>query len=77
MILLNSIKEMQYIQNTIDSVDVYIVVDENYNEQMNEIIMKKLHYSLGEDMKINIHKVDELHKESSGKCRFVINNLEV
>lgn len=72
---LNSIKEMQYIQNTIDTVDVYIVVDENYNESMNEIIMKKLHYSLGDDMEINIHKVPELHKEKSGKCRFIINNL--
>ena len=71
---LNSIKEMQYIQNTIDTVDVYIVVDNNYSESMNEIILKKLHYSLGDDMEINIHIVSELHKESSGKCRFVINN---
>ena len=73
---LNSIKEMQYIQNTIDTVDVYIVVDNNYSESMNEIILKKLHYSLGDDMEINIHKVPELRKEKSGKCRFIINNLE-
>ena len=74
---MNSIREMQYIQNSIDSVDVYIVVDENYDEDMNKIIMKKLYYSLGADMKINIHKVSELKKESSGKCRFIINNLDL
>lgn len=73
---LNSIQEMQYIQNTIDSVDVYIVADEKYDESMNAIILQKLHYSLGDDMNIYIHIVPELHKESSGKCRFVINNLD-
>ena len=72
---LNSIREMQYIQNSIDTVDVYIVVDENYDDSMNEIILKKLHYSLGDEMMINIHKVPELQKETSGKCRFVINNI--
>ena len=72
---LNSIQEMQYIQNTIDTVDVYIVVDKKYDESMNAIILKKLHYTLGNDMKIKIHIVPELHKESSGKCRFVINNI--
>lgn len=72
----NSVKSMQFIQNKIDSVDVYIVVDKHWNDNMNQIILDKLHYSLGESMKITIHKVNELQKDPSGKTRFIINNVQ-
>ena len=72
---MNSVKKMQFIQNDVDSVDVYIETDESYCEEMNGIILSKLHYSLGEDMEIRIHRVDSIEKDSSGKFRFIINRI--
>lgn len=71
----NCMKAMQFVQNEIDSLDVYLEVDDNYKESMNKIIEDKLHYSLGEKMKIRIHVVDSIKKEKSGKFRLIINNI--
>ena len=71
----NSVKAMQFIQEDADSVDVYLVTDENYDSKMNQIILDKLNYNLGNDMIYRIHLVDELHKDPSGKCRLIINKI--
>ena len=71
----NSIIAMQFIQNDINTVEVNIVADENYRDDMAQIIIDKLHYSLGNDVEIIVRRVQELIKESSGKTRFIINNI--
>jgi len=71
----SSIKAMQFIQDNIDEIKVLLEVDGNYNETMNKIIIDKLHYSLGDDMAINILVVDKIPKEESGKFRLIKNNL--
>lgn len=72
----NSVKLMQFVQNDLDSIDVYLETDENYKKEMNRIIEDKLHYSLGEDMQIRIHCVDHLTKDASGKLRLIVNNVK-
>ena len=72
---MNSVKKMQFVQNDIDSVDIYLETDSTYQEKMNKIILSKLHYSLGDDMEIRIHRVDNIAKDPSGKFRFVINRI--
>ena len=71
----NSIKSMQFVQNTADKVEIYICADERYQaDSMDRIIIDKLRYSLGEDMVFEIHRVSEIPKDPSGKYRLVINN---
>lgn len=72
----NSVKEMQFIQNRPDTIDIYIVADDNYSIIMDDIIQKKLHYSFGDDMNFVIHHVENIPRERSGKFRMVINNLK-
>ncbi len=71
---LNSVKAMQFIQNDFTSIDVYVEADCSYKEDMNQIIIDKLHYTLGSKMDVRVHIVDEIQKDKSGKFRFIINN---
>lgn len=72
---LNSVKKMKFIQNRIDEVDILLEVDNSYKNEMNKIIIDKLHYSLGNDMQFNIKIVDDIPKEPSGKYRLIENNI--
>ncbi len=71
---LNSVKAMQFVQNDFTSIDVYVEADSSYTEDMNQIIIDKLHYTLGSKMDVRVHVVDEIAKDKSGKFRFIINN---
>jgi phenylacetate-CoA ligase len=72
----NSVKAMQFIQDTLDEIKVLLEVDENYNSEMNKIIIDKLHYSLGKDMIITVNIVKNIPKDKSGKFRFIINSVQ-
>ena len=71
----NSVKAMQFIQEKEDELEVRLVTDDRYSADMDKIILYKLHYSLGEEMKIHIRVVDSLEKDPSGKQRFIINRV--
>lgn len=73
---LNSMRAMQFVQNDFTSIDVYIETDDAYTEDMRQIIIDKLHYSLGSKMNVRVHVVDEIAKDKSGKFRFIINNVK-
>ncbi len=72
----NCMKAMQFIQNDLYAVDVNIATDDSYRPEMDQIIIDKLHYSLGEEVEIRIHRMDEIPKDPSGKFRFIINNIK-
>lgn len=71
----NCVKAMQFVQNSLDTIDIYIVTDDKYKEQMDDIIIQKLKYSMGKDMNFIIHKVNEITKEPSGKFVLIKNNI--
>lgn len=72
----NSIKAMQFRQDSLDEIVVLLETDEKYSPDMNRIILDKLHYSFGEDMTITIKVVSAIEKDASGKVKFIINNLD-
>lgn len=71
----NNIVAMQFIQKRLNHVIVNIVPDVGYKKIIDDIIMKKLVYTFGEDMSIELRKVPEIKKDQSGKFKFVINHL--
>jgi phenylacetate-CoA ligase len=71
----NSIVAMQFIQERLNHVIVNIVTDENYEQEIDDIIRERLVYTLGEDMKIELRKLSEIEKDKSGKFKFVDNQL--
>lgn len=71
----NCVKNMQFIQSDINSVDIYVIATEIYTDDMDDIITQKLRYSLGSEIKLRIHHTDTLQKDNSGKFRFIINNI--
>ncbi len=48
----NSVKAMQFVQNKIDEIIVFLEVDENYDSHFNEIIIDELRYRFGDEMVI-------------------------
>ena len=72
---MNCMKAMQFVQNEKNSVDVYLETDDNYDVSMNKIIEDKLHYSMGSEMNIRVHHVDQIEKDKSGKFRFIVRNI--
>ncbi len=71
----NCVKNMQFVQNDINIVDIYIIATDIYTSDMDDIIIQKLRYSLGNQIELRIHHVDTLQKDKSGKFRFIINNI--
>ena len=71
----NCMKSMQFVQNNINSIDVYLETDRRYQSYMDQIIIDKLHYYMGDEVDVRVHPVKEIEKDPSGKYRFIINNL--
>lgn len=75
-VMLNSIKYIQYIQNSLDQIDIFICADETYKEFMDRKIEEELRYSFGSETKFVFHHVDKIPQGENGKFRMVINNIE-
>ena len=71
----NCMKGMQFVQNDINSIDVYLETDSRYKSNMDKIIIDKLHYYMGDEVDVRVHPVKEIEKDPSGKYKFVINNI--
>lgn len=74
---MNSVRRMQFVQNTIGEIEILVEGDARYRPEMNNIIAEKLTYSFGADMQFRIRIVDEIPKDPSGKCRFIVNNVQI
>jgi phenylacetate-CoA ligase len=72
----SSIVNVQFIQNSLDRIDVLIVLDDSiFNNAHQKKIMDQLHYRFGTDMEFNIIQVDKIDREKSGKMKLIQNNL--
>ena len=65
----------QIIQNEINSIDVYLVKNKFYNENEEKLLEKHIRARVGNIIKIYFKFVNKIEKDSSGKCRFTINNV--
>jgi phenylacetate-CoA ligase len=73
----NSIKKMQFIQDSINDVKVNIVVDESlYIKEHENMIIKEMKYRFGHEATIIVNKVDDILREKSGKFSIIKNNIK-
>lgn len=73
----NSIINIQFIQNSLNEIDIKIVADKKrYGQKQQEMLIHELRQRFGDFMRFNFFEVDEIPKASSGKYRMIINNLD-
>jgi phenylacetate-CoA ligase len=73
----NCVKNVQFVQNDLKQIDIYIVVDTGtYKPEYDDLITKKMTYRFGGKMMFPIHKVNEIAREKSGKYSFIKNNIK-
>ena len=72
----NGIVKMQFVQNSMDEIDIKIVPDtKTYKPAYDSFIRNEMIYRFGKDMTFNIIKVDNIEKEKGGKYRLIKNNI--
>ncbi len=73
----NCIRNMQFIQNNLDEIDIKIVVDKSkYRVEYGELIIDEMLYRFGKKMKFNLIMVNEIPREKSGKYSLSKNNIK-
>lgn len=71
------IQSFQVIQNTLDCLEVYLIVDDAvYNKKIESVFIQNWIDRIGSRMKLNLHYVTEIPVEKSGKFRIVKNNIK-
>jgi phenylacetate-CoA ligase len=74
---IKGINNFQVVQNSLDSVDIFVIVDKSvYNKNYERVFIKNWRQRMGEKMVIDISYVDEIAVEKSGKFRIVKNNIK-
>lgn len=73
----NAIIRAQFIQCKLDDISVLLEVDYKvYSRQHEELLLEEFEHKFGKQMKVNIKVVDEIPRETSGKFRMIINNVD-
>lgn len=72
---LSGIKAFKVIQQTLHQIEVQLVVDADYLASNDERIRGDIRARLGQEVVVDIAKVDEIPPEKSGKFRFVISRI--
>ena len=73
----NSVKKMQFVQDSLDLIVVLLVIDpvlyieDHYNEILSEMI-----YRFGKSIKIEVRIVDDIPREKSGKYSLIKNRIK-
>lgn len=71
------IKRFQVVQNKIDEIELFIETDkEIYNASIENKFMNNWRDRVGQRMDIQVHYVDDIEVENSGKYRMVKNNIK-
>ncbi|MDN7241579.1 hypothetical protein QWY14_07230 [Planococcus sp. N028] len=71
----DSIEKIQFIQNSMDSIDVFIEGAENYTNSITELIHETMEYTFGKDMTFNIRIVEEIPSIAEKEFQLVVNNI--
>lgn len=65
----------QFIQKALDKVTVNIVVEDNFTESDELILLERVKKMLGQDVDVTFKYMNSIPKEKSGKVRFIINEV--
>jgi phenylacetate-CoA ligase len=71
------IGQMQVVQRTLTDFEIRITNKPEPTQEIFDFIHQQMKILLGDNIKVDVKIVGELHKEKSGKVRFVINELEM
>jgi phenylacetate-CoA ligase len=69
-------REIQVVQQSLDSITVRIVPDEEYGEHTKEALRTEFRKRLGTEVKIDFRQVESIPRSESGKYRAVISEVE-
>lgn len=73
----NCIKNIQFIQNSLEQIDVYVVIDKkSFKPEYEKLIHQEMINRFGDKMKFPIYKVDKISREKSGKYSMIKNNIK-
>ena len=70
------ISQIQLVQDALDHLIVNVVRTADYTSECEQAIGHQVHHFLGSDMAYDIHHLDEIPREASGKFRFSVRQVE-
>ena len=65
------VAEAQILQETTESIDVLVVPKASFNERAEAGLIKEIRLRLGDEIRVELKRVDEIPRESNGKFRAV------
>lgn len=72
---INSVREAQIHQTSLDLIKIYIVKEDNFTNEDAQKIIQSASQKLGSEINISLEFVPSIKKTKSGKLRFVISDL--
>lgn len=66
------VAQMQLVQNSLDTIDIHRVKGAEYNDETDNALLAEFRRVFPESVQLNIHDVEQIPQESSGKYRFSI-----
>jgi phenylacetate-CoA ligase len=71
------VAEFRLIQHTVKDIEVLVVPNAGWQETARDSIERGLQKRLGEDIRVDLHLVDVIPPEASGKYRYVVSNVSL
>ncbi len=72
----NSVKEVQFVQNSLEQIDLFIVPDEKkFNDNHLNLVIEEIKKRTGDKVKIIPHLVNQIKRGSNNKFRLTIRNF--
>lgn len=72
-----SVEQIQVVQNSIDSIIIKLIVNEKFNQLIYEELLSYWKNYIGHDVKLSIETVDEIKLTPSGKRRILVRNPDI
>jgi phenylacetate-CoA ligase len=71
------IAEFRFVQHKVDAVEVLVVPGPGWSEVSRSQVMAGLAARLGNDVRVDVRRVDAIPAEASGKHRYVVSHVPV
>lgn len=68
--------QFQAVQNSLEKIELYVVVDEDYSKSVEKKFIQNWKDRVGSSVHVEIKYVDSIENEKSGKFRIVKNNIK-
>jgi len=70
------VREVQYVQDSIEEVKVFIVRDAGYSEETDKEVISELRKRLGSHIALHLKFVEAIHRGPGGKFKSILSRLE-